>query len=194
MTIDLSVDTRSGLLATERVFERLCQDNRHVRLSRMPDGEVIVMPPAGSKTGASNQTLGARLWNWNDQTGLGLAFDSSSGFTFPNGFVHAPDASWIAIERWKAINLDDQEGFAPIVPDFVVELSSPSDRAKDVREIMNLYRDQGVRLGWYLDPKTAKVEIYRPGQDVEILEKPLTLSGEMVLPGFVLDLKGILFD
>ncbi len=170
-------------------FLELCQANQDLQLERSATGEVIIMPPTFSWTGKQNSGLNAQLWNWNDQTGLGIVFDSSTGFTLPNSAVRSPDASWVSNERWEALTESQQkEEFSPLSPDFVVELRSSSDSLKKLREKMQEYIDNGVRLGWLIDSTTQKVEIYRLGQDVEVLESPATLSGEDVLPRFVLDL------
>ncbi|WP_165068444.1 Uma2 family endonuclease [Paludisphaera rhizosphaerae] len=184
------------LIVDPEDFERLCRvpANRDLRLERESDGGLIVMAPAGMDGGRRNLTLAARLWNWNDATGLGVAFDSSSGMTFPNTAVRAPDATWITRERWEAVPEDERARFARLVPDFVAELHSPSDSLTKARAKMAEYIAQGVRLGWLIDPTTQTVEIYRPGREPETLTRPATLSGEDVLPGLVLDLKGILFD
>ncbi len=153
------------------------------------------MPPAFGGTGARNCRLTTQVghWAWND--GTGTAFDSSAGFTLPNGAVRSPDASWIRNERWNALTREQRENsFSPICPDFAVELRSQSDRKKKLGKKMEEYIEQGARLAWLLDPIGGTVEIYRPGRPVDGLDKPATLSGEDVLPGFVLDLKGILFD
>lgn len=125
---------------------------------------------------------------WNRQTQLGKTFDSSGGFHLPNGADRSPDASWISRERWEALTPEEQEGFAPICPDFVVELRSKSDNMEPLRAKMREYMDNQARLGWLIDRKNRKVEIYRQGRDVEVLDNPTSLSGEDVLPGFVLDL------
>ena len=175
-------------------FAALCAANRDSRLERDADGGMVVMAPASSDGGGRNLALGARIWNWNEATGLGRAFDSSAGFTLPNGAVRAPDVSWMTRERWEAVPQDERRRFARVVPDFVVELRSPSDAPKDLRAKMAEYLSQGVRLGWLIDPEAQTVEIYRPGREAETLARPETLSGEDVLPGLVLELKGVLFD
>ncbi len=190
----LSVRTNTGLFASPADFERLSADNRYLRLGRLSTGEVIVMSPAGSKTSNRNARLNLLLGMWNETARLGVVFDSSAGFTLPNGAIHSPDAAWISTPRWSVVPPEQQERFAPICPDFVAELTSPSDRIAEVRDRLLEFVTQGSRLGWLLDPKTATVEIHRPGQPFEILKRPETLSGEDVLPGFVLNLKGILFD
>ena len=177
-------------------FQRLCEepDNRDLRLERNADGGLIVMTPASSDSGERNLELSGQLRNWNKANRLGRAYDSSAGFTLPNSAVLSPDAAWIAHERWNALSPEARLGFARIVPDFVAELLSPSDSLATTRAKMAEYIAQGVRLGWLIDPATRTVEISRPGRDVETLTKPATLSGEDVLPGLTLDLKGILFD
>jgi Uma2 family endonuclease len=194
--VPLMVTARSGLRVSPKAFWRLCCANPDLRLERTARGELIVMAPAGSDTGHRNADLTGQLWLWNRDAGLGFSFDASAGFTLPNGSVRSPDASWIAHDRWEALALEDRKKFAPICPDFVVELTSPSQegRRSRVREKMHEYLDQGARLGWLLDPKSAEVEVYRPGRPVETLTRPATLSGEDVLPGFVLQLRGILFQ
>ena len=192
-TLNFPTPLELNLELTDEQFFQLCQNNRDFRFERTPSGELIIMPPTGSDTGRRNLELGYQLQAWNRQNKkLGVAFDSSTGFKFPNGANLSPDAAWIKIERWNAITPEDKEKFAPICPDFVVELCSPSDRLKDIQDKMQIYRDNGVKLGWLLDRKNRRAEIYRPGQDVEVLENPATLSGEDVLPGFVLDLTEIL--
>ena len=183
-----------GLRVSDRAFWRLCQANRDLRLERNANGELIVMPPAAPDSGNRNAGITGQLWYWNGQTGLGVVFDSSAGFTFPNTAIRGPDASWMTKERWDALPKVERERFAHICPDFVVELRSKTDDMSKLREKMAEYVAQGVRLGWLIDPRSGTVEIYRPGRPVEKLDKPATLSGEDVLPGFVLDLKGILFD
>lgn len=189
----LLVPRRSGLRVSDRVFARLCRDNRDLRLERTARGELIVMPPAGTESGGQNAKATTRLGVWAEADGTGEYFDSSTGYTLPNGATRSPDASWITLERWNALSPEDRKKFAPICPDFVVELMSPSDTREEVRAKMREWIDQGARLGWLLDPKAVEVEIYRPGRPPETLNQPDSLRGEHVLPGFVMELKGILF-
>lgn len=175
-------------------FAALCAANRDLRLEREADGGLTVMSPASGQGGRRNLTLGARLWIWNEAAKLGYGFDSSAGFTLPDGSVRTPDLSWIRADRWDRIAIEEQARFPRIVPDFVAELRSPSEAARDLRAKMEHYVAQGVRLGWLIDPETQAVEVYRPGQPPEILAKPTSLDGGDVLPGFTLDLKGVLFD
>ncbi|MEH1873795.1 Uma2 family endonuclease [Nostoc sp.] len=170
-------------------FYELCQANQNLQLERAATGEVIIMPPTYPWTGKKNFSLIGQLAAWIEKTGLGIGFDSSSGFTFPNGAVYSPDASWVSNEKWEALTQTQQEEeFSPLAPDFVVELRSSSDSLKKLREKMQEYINNGVRLGWLLDPKHKTVEIFRLGKDVEILESPTTVFGEDILPGFELNL------
>jgi len=176
---------------THEQFQQIAAVNRDLRLERTATGELIIMAPTGSETGNRNQDMSGQLWLWNRQTKLGVLFDSSSGFKLPNGADRSPDASWVKLERWQTLTPKQQEGFAPLCPDFVVELRSKSDNMEPLREKMREYITNGSRLGWLIDRKNQKVEIYRQNQDVEILNNPSTLSGEEVLPGFVLDLTDV---
>ena len=192
--LSLQVPQGVKLRVSNAGFWRLCGANSDLRLERTARGELIVMSPAGTESGGQNAILTTRLGNWTAADGTGKHFDSSAGYTLPNGATRSPDASWIRKERWNALSLEEKRRFAPICPDFAVELCSPTDDRKEVQEKMREYLSCGLRLGWLIDPEAQSVEIYRPGQPVEILEKPAALSGEDVLPGFVLDLKGILFE
>ncbi|MEH2357836.1 Uma2 family endonuclease [Nostoc sp.] len=176
---------------TDEQFFQLCQNNRDLRLERTAEGELIIMPPTGWGIGNRNCKLTQRLGNWADADGTGLAFDSSTGFKLPNGANRSPDASWVSRKRLEALNPDPAK-FLPLAPDFAVELRSASDSLKTVQQKMQEYIDNGVHLGWLIDPQNQQVEIYRPGQEVEILRSPTSLSGEDVLPKFVLDLTQIL--
>lgn len=173
---------------THQQFKELAIANRDLRLERTEKGELIIMPPTGSETGNRNLGIEAQLWLWNRQTKLGIAFNSSTGFHLPNGADRSPDASWIKLESWEALTAEEKQGFAPICPDFVVELRSPSDNMKPLREKMQEYIENGAKLGWLIDRKNRKVEVYRQGFDVEILDNPTSLSGENILPEFILDL------
>ncbi|HEY9828378.1 MAG TPA: Uma2 family endonuclease [Stenomitos sp.] len=188
-SITLNLDAIATL--THAQFWELSLANRDVRLELNAQGRLIVMPPTGWESGKRNMKLGSRLNVWAEQEGTGVAFDSSTGFRLPNGAVRSPDASWVKQARLDALNLNP-ESFLPLAPDFAVELRSASDSTKELREKMQEYSANGVRLGWLLNPQEREVEIYRLGQTVEVLRSPDRLFGEEVLPGFVLELKGIL--
>lgn len=176
---------------TDEQFFQLCQINELVQFERNADGTLVLMPLVGGTTSIRNASLTAQLGMWNRDDKLGIGFDSSAGFTLPNGAVQSPDASWLKRDRWDALTQEQKEKFAPVCPDFVVELCSDTDYWKRLQEKMREYRHNGARLGWLIDLETQKVEIYRPNQDVEVLESPATLSGESVLPGFILNLDSI---
>jgi Uma2 family endonuclease len=189
-TKPLLLDVHSiTLRITHEEFEKLCLDNPDLKLELTANGELIVMAPAGWESSEKNGDLFGELWTWNRQTRIGRAFDSSGGFTLPNGAVKSPDVTWI--ERSKLIDIPAGVKFPQVIPDFVIELRSDTDRMPKLREKMEEYRDNGVRLGWLIDPQNQQVEIYRLGQEVEVLESPSSLSGEDVLPGFTLDLGSI---
>jgi Uma2 family endonuclease len=182
--------TDARLHVTPEEFDRLCQLNPDLRLELTKDGELIAMAPTGGDTGERNSDLNADLVIWNRQTGLGRVFDSSTGLDLRafGGGKSSADATWFEKSRLEGVNT---KGFIPAVPDFVIELRSETDAIKDVRKKMAEYRSLGVRLGWLIDPQQRQVEIYRLERDVEVLEAPTSLSGEDVLPGFVLELRSI---
>ena len=173
---------------TDEQFAQLCADNRELRFELSAKKELIVMPPTGSETGWRNSKLTQRLANWAEEDSSGLTFDSSTLFTLPNGAKRSPDASWIPRRRWEALSQEQREGFAPICPDFVLELRSPTDSLRTVQNKMVEYIENGARSGWLIDPIDRRVYIYRPGEPVESLENPGTITGDPVLPGFALSL------
>ena len=177
---------------TDDQFLHLCSDNRDFRIERSASGELIIMPSAGSNTGKRSLIINARLWIWAQQDGTGIGFNADTGFTLPNGAKRGPDAAWISRERWSRIPEDQQEKLAPICPDFVIELRSPSDRLPDIQEKMGEYIANGARLGWLLDPFDNCATIYRPGQTPERIENPAIIQGEPILPGFKFDFREIL--
>ena len=179
---------------TDNQFYELCQANRDLRLERTATGEIIIMPPAGGEIGHRNIEISFQVQAWSRQNNLGIAFDSSTGFKLPNGAERAPDASWIKCDRWNSLNSEQKRKFPPLCPDFVIELRSETDSIKTLQLKMQEYIDNGAKLGWLIDPKTQKVEIYRLEKQVEILQNHATLSGEDVLPGFVLNLSPIFRD
>ncbi len=184
-TLELDIDL------TDEQFFQLCQNNRDLRFERTARGELIIMPPTGSETSDRNADLTYQLRAWSRQNQLGKSFDSSGGFKLSNGAERSPDASWVKMSRWNALTQTEKERFAPLCPDFLVELMSPSDSIEKTRAKMREYMDNGAKLGWLINRQQQQVEIYRPNREVEILQSPRTLSGENVLPGFVLDLAEI---
>ena len=179
------------LKLTDEQFAQLAAANQDLQLELTAKGELIIMPPTGGETGNRNFEVYIDLGIWNRQTRLGKAFDSSTGFRLPNGGTRSPDTSWVRMERWNALSEEQRKKFLPLCPDFAVELVSETDDVEETRKKMQEYVDNGLRLGWLINPKTRQVEIYRPNQAVEVLQSPAMLSGEDVLPGFVLDLQPI---
>ncbi|MFM5983603.1 MAG: Uma2 family endonuclease [Sphaerospermopsis kisseleviana] len=179
------------IIMTDEQFFDFCQLNRDFRIERNQFGDLLIMSPTGSETDERNFNLTVQLGIWTKKDGTGVGFGSSGGFTLPNGAVRSPDAAWIKKERWEAIPTEQRKKFAPICPDFVVELRSETDSLKTLQEKMEEYIENGVKLAWLIDRKQQKVYIYRPSQPVEELDHPQTLNGEDILPGFVLDLREI---
>ena len=192
MSFPLMLQFPSSLTVSDEQFFDLCQANRDLRIERNKFGEISIMSPTGGKTGNRGGNIFGQLWVWSEQDGTGLTFDSSTGFTLSTGAERAPDASWMKLERWNSLSEEQQEKFVPICPDFVVELRSASDNLKPLQEKMQEYMEEdGIQLGWLIDRKNRKVYIYRPGMAVECLDNPVSLSGEIVLPGFILDLSKV---
>ncbi|GAB4179802.1 MAG: Uma2 family endonuclease [Coleofasciculaceae cyanobacterium] len=191
-TLSIELPKTIGLLVTQEQFAALAAANRDLRLERTAKGELIVNPPTGWETGEYNCSISGELYLWWRNAGEpGKVFDSSTGFILPNGATRSPDASWVSGERWQALTPEQKGTFANICPDFVVELRSSSDSLKSLQAKMREYIDNGALLGWLIDPQQQRVEIYRPGKDVDVLENPAQLSGEAVLPGFVLNLRRV---
>jgi Uma2 family endonuclease len=186
----VSMDARA-LELTDARFYQLCRDNRDLRFELTAQGELIIMGPTSSDTGRRNSELNYQLREWSKRDGTGECFDSSAGFTLPNGAKVSPDASWVRKDRYAALTQEERDGFAPLCPEFVVELRSKSDRLQPLQAKMQEYVAQGAQLGWLIDPATKMVYIYRPQQEVETLRTPQTLTGDTVLPGFTLRLDEI---
>ena len=186
----LVLDFRA-LEMTDDQFLKFCSDNEILRFELTGKRELIVMPPSGSETSRRDLRILVQLANWSDRDGRGIVFDSSGGFTMPNGAVRSPDGAWALRERFERLPAEERERFAPICPEFVVELRSPSDALSGLQAKMVEYLDNGTLLGWLIDPRQRRVHIYRPGSPPEILDNPTTVSGETVLPGFELVLQDI---
>ena len=190
--IDLSPILQPQGLASPRLtdqqFDQICRANPDLKFERTPIGDLVIMSPTGGETGMNNATLIARFVEWNEQTNLGKVFDSSTGFRLPRGGDRSPDVAWIEKSRWDALTPEQKRKFPPICSDFVLELLSPADNLSTTQAKMQEYLNNGIRLGWLLNQPDQQVEIYRPGQPVEVLAAPTTLSGEAVLLGFTLNL------
>ncbi|MEH2145380.1 Uma2 family endonuclease [Nostoc sp.] len=200
MTINLPIATeiipmvlqlQPAIALTEDQFYEFCQLNCDFRIERNATGELVIMPPTDAETGQRNFEIIGQLGIWTKQDGTGIGFGSSGGFTLPNGAVRSPDAAWIKRTRWEAIPVELRRKFAPICPEFVIELRSQSDRLQILQDKMQEYIDNGTQLGWLIDRKQRQVFIYRPNTTIEVLDNPKTLSGETLLPSFVLDLSQV---
>lgn len=177
-------------LSDEQLFE-FAGINRDLRIERNAQGELIIMPPTGGETGRRNAEIALQLGLWAKRDGRGTTFDSSTGFRLSNGAVRSPDASWVAQARLAHISDEEKRKFIPLCPDFVVELRSATDSLSVLRDKMREYLDNGTQLALLIDPEQRRVDVYRAGTEVEELSGPESVSGEPVLPGFVLDLREI---
>ncbi len=166
--------------------------NEDLRIETNSDGDFEIMPPPFPETSRKNWDIDIQLGIWAKKDKSGVCFDSSAKFTLPNGAKRMPDAAWILCERYFALSeVERAERFSRIAPDFVIELRPKSDRLKNLKSKMEEYIENGVRLGWLVDPYEKRVHIYRIDKTVEVLENPKTVSGEDVLKDFELDLTEI---
>jgi Uma2 family endonuclease len=176
---------------SDHEFFEFCQLNRDWRFERTSDGDLLIMTPTGGETGRRSLELARQFSEWAVRDGSGLGFDSSTGFVLPNGATRSPDLAWISNPRWESLTNDEREEFPPLCPDFVVELRSRSDSLEALQAKMREYIGNGALLGWLIDPWSRMVYVHRPGEQVMYLENPSNISGEPLLPGFVLDLSRI---
>jgi Uma2 family endonuclease len=172
---------------TDEQFYQLCLSNPELTIERDAAGRLIVMSPVGGDSGSREMALGGEVYIWNRQTQLGKVFSSSTLFKLPGGGDRSPDVAWVELSRWEALTPEQRQKFPPIAPDFVIELRSRSDNLQTLQDKMLEYLQSGVRLGWLFNPQNQQVEIYLQGQTKEVRSLPTQLSGEDVLPGFVLE-------
>ncbi|NIJ53553.1 Uma2 family endonuclease [Dyadobacter arcticus] len=192
MNIEMPVTLKMGDLMSEEEFFQFCQMNDTLEFERDSHGNIIVMSPTGIFTGGFNSRILIELGIWNKENQLGEVFDSSTGFTLPNGSVRSPDVSYIQEDRLNQLPKEQQEKFALIYPDFVIEIRSKSDDLKYLLDKMNEYLETGTSLGWLIDRFDKKVYVYQPNQSVVVYDSlKIILSGEPVLPGFTLDLGAV---
>lgn len=169
-------------------FFSFCQANPDLNIERNAQREIIIMSPTGSNSGSINAGICFQLYQWNDKHNLGITFDSSTGFTLPDQSVKSPDAAWLSLEKWQKLSEEEQEKFAPVCPEFVIELKSKNDRLDDLQEKMKSWIENGAQLAWLIDPESKTVYIYQPEQKVQIYQSfDQALSAEPVLSGFALD-------
>lgn len=183
-----TIDLTPLIRLTDDQFEQLCAANPETKFERTPTGELVIMSPTGGETGKDNVEIAADFVIWNRRSQLGVVFDSSTCFKLPRGGNRSPDVAWVEQARWDALTSEQKRQFPPLCPDFVLELLSPSDDLQTTQAKMQEYLANGARLGWLLNPAARQVEISRPGQAIEVLNAPVTLSGETILPGFTLNL------
>ena len=187
--ISLKINTKSW--TSDEYFD-FCRKHEDLQIETNKDGDLLIMPPTGAETGNKNAEIIIEIGIWARKNKQGKVFDSNTEFELPSGAKKSPDASWILKERYYALTLEQRQKIPPICPDFVVELRSKSDRLKPIPDKMAEYIENGVRLGWLIDPYKKQVHIYRKNGEIEILDEPKTVSGEDVLAGFELDLAEIL--
>lgn len=183
-TVVLNLDPITHL--TDEEFYQLCLANQNLSLEMNVAGELIIVPPVGGESGNREADLITDLNIWNRQAKLGKVFSSSTIFILPNGAKRSPDVAWVKLDRWFALTPEQRQKFPPLVPDFLIELRSQTDRLKRLQEKMQEYIDNGLLLGWLINPQDAKVEIYRSQKAVEVISMPAIISGGNVLPGFEL--------
>jgi Uma2 family endonuclease len=188
--VDLSALMILPEMSAEQFYE-FCRCNADLRIERSAQGEVIVMPPTFADTGNRNNKLSYQVTRWAEENETGEVFDSSAGFTLPNGATRSPDVSWIQLDRWNALTVAQQASFAPICPDFVIELRSGSDSLKGLHEKMREYIENGVVLGLLIDRKNKNVYCYRADGSVGLLHNPLVVSCDPELPGLTLQMAKI---
>ena len=181
-----------GTGMTDEQFYTFCMENPELRIERNAHGKIIVMPPTNSETGNYNSEINAELVIWNRQHKLGKTFDSSTGFKLPNGADRSPDTAWITNERWNALPAEQKRKFAPIVPDFVLELRSDDQNLTELREKIDEYMNCGCRLGWLVDPQNRCTYVYPANGDKQTVKFDEVLSGEEVMPGLEVRLGEVL--
>jgi Uma2 family endonuclease len=191
MTAEIKINFKAISGINDEQFYQICRDNSDVKFERNAEGEILVVSPTGGETGIRNFDIIYQFGSWNNTYHLGYCFDSSTCFKLPNGANRSPDVAFIVKERWESLSSQEREIFPPIAPDFVLELMSPSDSLKDSQEKMEEYLNNGVKLGWLIDRKNRRVEIYLPGQEKQVLDNPELISGGDILPNFTLNLKSI---
>lgn len=177
---------------SDEEFGTVCRENPHLRIEQDRQGNLIVLPPVNLASGHHELDLGTQLFRWAERDGTGLAFSSSTLFTLPHGARRSPDASWLPFAVWNELSDDERHTFAKVCPHFVIELRSPSDRLTALQEKMGEYVENGVQLGFLVDPLEKTVHIYRPGRVVETLDQPPRVSGDPEMPGLTITLERIL--
>jgi Uma2 family endonuclease len=189
---ELPVRLRFERPMTDDELMRFCAENELLRVERDANGELIIMSPTGTEGGNVELDVATELNLWARQDGRGKTLGPNSGVTLPDGSVRAADAAWVSWELWNALTHDQQKRFAPICPEFVIEIRSEHDRLPQLQEKMWLWIANGAELGWLVDPSRKTVEVYRPGAaHPDILEGVTAVYGEGPVGGFILELARI---
>jgi Uma2 family endonuclease len=185
------IEVRLEKTLTDDEYFDFCMANDHLRIERTAEREIVIMSPTGSETSNRNFNLGVQLGNWAIKDGRGEGFDSNAEFILPNGAALSPDTSWISHERLAKLTKAQKRKFIPLCPDFVVELTSPSNRLRAVKRKMVEWMENGAQLGWLIDPERQTVIVYRPNQEPQEHEGIDFLAGEGPVAGFEIDLRKI---
>ncbi len=186
--LELPVRLRTERPMTDEELMRFSRVNGPLRIEQESNGELTVMSPTGSEGGGANAEILLDLGNWAREDGRGKVFDSNAGFRLPDGSVRAADVAWVSLPCWNALSREQQRRFAPLCPEFVVELRSPSDRLSDLQAKMRLWVNNGAQLAWLVDPERRVVEVYAPGREPRLIENASRVEGEGPIAGFVLEL------
>jgi Uma2 family endonuclease len=173
---------------TDEEFAAFCAEHPDLNFEMTADGDLIVMPPTYSDTGAGSLDVGSQLSSWSRKDRRGVGCDSSTGFVLPNGARRSPEASWTLKSRIEQLGAKKRKAFWHLCPDFVIEIKSDSDRLKTLQKKMLEYVEQGAQLGWLINPENKTVEIYRLAGEVEKRANLDEIGGEGPVAGFVLDL------
>ena len=168
-----------------------CQQHPKLRIERNQEGEILIMPPAGLESGGQELEVAVQLANWAKRDGRGRAFGPSTEYILPSGAAYAPDASWVSNMQLAKLTKKEKARFPHLVPEFVVEVRSPSDRLTKVDEKMRHWMANGVQLAWFIDARNRRITIYRPEREPEELNAPKVVAGEGPVKGFRLKMADI---
>lgn len=165
---------------------QFCAANDALRVEREPDGEIVVMSPANSRTSRINARICRFLTAWADDNHVGVSFDSSGGFRLPDGSVRSPDAAWVSRSRWNSLTDAQQGSFPPICPDFVIELRSPSDPLAAAQAKMEMWIASGASEAWLIDPERTEVSVYKQDGSIDQHHDPSSVQAYGAMSGFEL--------
>ena len=189
--VALPLRLRTATPMSDDELMRFCTVNEMLRVEREPNGELLVMTPAGNRSSHKNAAIISALYQWAERDGRGYAFDSNTGFNLGDGSMRSPDAAWVSAARWDSLSEEDKERFSPICPEFVIELRSAADRLAPLEVKMEQWMANSVELAWMIDPQRKVVAIYRPGAETEILTEPAAVAGGGPVAGFELTMDRI---